>query len=316
MIRAPAAAGAAANAVPLGAGEQLRRARQSQNIPLSEVSRRLRLKPEVVSALEGECCEGLAPAYVRGYLRSYARIVGLDPEVILSACRTLKEHDVPVVPRRSSGEVQGLGDANRSLRFGTYAVVTVLGLLLAASWRAQYSSPPDKSVEPTEQGEAQGPAEASRPPEVTASSGLHYGYPIVHHPEQLPEPMDASPHAAVPEEGVPSLSQPSLGAAEPVREPEPADIPRAPDGRGHRLVLELGDNSWAEVRDAYGAKLYYNLATKGQTITLEGLPPFSVVLGNSAGVTVFYNGRPVDLRPWSQHGEVARFRVGDEVVDR
>ena len=79
---------------------------------------------------------------------------------------------------------------------------------------------------------------------------------------------------------------------------------------GHKLVLELDRESWTEVQDAHGAKLYYALAAAGQIINVAGEPPFRVVLGNAPNVEVFYNGKPFDFTPWS-HGGVARFTVGD-----
>ncbi|MGH8533160.1 MAG: DUF4115 domain-containing protein, partial [Gammaproteobacteria bacterium] len=66
-----------------------------------------------------------------------------------------------------------------------------------------------------------------------------------------------------------------------------------------------------EVKDAEGVKLYSKLATEGQTIRLGGRAPFSVVLGNAPRVAVFYNGRLLDITPWSRGG-VARFKVGGE----
>lgn len=308
MSGIPAAAGPSTDVAAPSGGEQLRRARQSLNLALGEVARRLRLKPEVLIALEGGRFQGMAPAYVRGYLRGYARIVGLDPDTVVSACAAVKDQDVPVTPCRTTSEVRALGDTNRPLRFGTYAVVTVLGLLLAASWRAQYA-PLDETMEGAGEIQPEAPTEPADTAEQATPNGLPYRFPIIHHPEQLPKPVDeVAPASEAPEaiEQTPSRATPP----QPAEEPQPRDGARLPFDQGARLVLELGEDSWAEVKDAYGAKLYYNLAVRGQTITLGGQAPLSVVLGNASGVAVFYDGKLIDIGPWSRGG-VARFKVGE-----
>lgn len=296
MTGAGTAGGVRDDAAPPSGGAQLRRARLALNLAASEVARSLRLKPEVVIALEDERFEGLSPTYLRGYLRGYARIVGLDPEAIVGACAGIKDSQVAVEPCSTTHELRRLGGANPALRFGTYAVVTVLGFLLAASWRAQYAPSPEEAVPPVET-----PAPTAAEAEMVTSAGGSYRYPIIQHPEQLPRPVADPVETPAPEEPPP---------AEATRAP-PAEATGTPADAGQRLVLEVAANSWAEVKDAYGAKLYYNLATKGQTITLKGQAPFTVVLGNAAGVAVFYNGKPVDVGAWS-HGGVARFKVGAE----
>lgn len=62
----------------IGVGELLRRARQSRGLTLDDVARDLRIRTEVLAALEAETFESIRnQTYVRGSLRSYASYLGL-----------------------------------------------------------------------------------------------------------------------------------------------------------------------------------------------------------------------------------------------
>src|SRR5690606_39323578 len=59
-----------------GDGERLRKAREAAGLDVAEVARRLKMPVRVVQSLENEDWEGLdAPVFVRGQLRSYARLL-------------------------------------------------------------------------------------------------------------------------------------------------------------------------------------------------------------------------------------------------
>ena len=75
-----------------------------------------------------------------------------------------------------------------------------------------------------------------------------------------------------------------------------------------KLVLQAEQDSWADIRDARQVKLLYETVTAGRTVTLEGVAPLSVFLGNAAGVRLDYNGQAVDIAR-HQRGMMARFTL-------
>ena len=79
--------------------------------------------------------------------------------------------------------------------------------------------------------------------------------------------------------------------------------------RPTRLKLELANDSWVEVYDSRGERLFYDVATAGSVQSVEGRPPLRVVLGNSAGVTVEVDGQSRDIPGNALDGEGARFVV-------
>ena len=69
------------------AGQRLREAREAAGISLTEVNSRIHLTHEVVAALEtGQFAAIGPPVFVRGHLRSYARLLRLPEQPILASC--------------------------------------------------------------------------------------------------------------------------------------------------------------------------------------------------------------------------------------
>jgi cytoskeleton protein RodZ len=64
-----------------GLGEELRAAREARNLSLSDVSERIHIRTVYLQSLEDEEWGAIAaPVYVRGFLRTYSRFLGLYPE--------------------------------------------------------------------------------------------------------------------------------------------------------------------------------------------------------------------------------------------
>jgi cytoskeleton protein RodZ len=79
------------------------------------------------------------------------------------------------------------------------------------------------------------------------------------------------------------------------------------------MVLHAIQESWADIRDARDNRLLYENVPAGRRISIEGVAPFSVFLGNADGVRVEFNGQDYDV---SRHkrGQVARFTLGEETA--
>ena len=68
------------------AGEQLKHLREQKNFSIQDIASRLNLETRIIEAIENNNFELLpAATYARGYLRSYAKIVGVDPGAIISS---------------------------------------------------------------------------------------------------------------------------------------------------------------------------------------------------------------------------------------
>jgi len=67
-------------------GQRFRVAREARGMSLSDVAERIRIRSVYLAAIEEENWSIIgAPVYVRGFLRTYARFLGLDPEEAVAA---------------------------------------------------------------------------------------------------------------------------------------------------------------------------------------------------------------------------------------
>jgi cytoskeleton protein RodZ len=101
---------------------------------------------------------------------------------------------------------------------------------------------------------------------------------------------------------------PSSGATvAPAPAPEPAAAPRAKTQSS--VTLRYSADSWTEVYDASGARLFYDVGAANSVQTVVGTPPLRVVLGNASGVSVEYNGHSKPIAKLSRPDGSVQFSI-------
>src|SRR5580704_17682911 len=110
-------------------GERVRAAREARGISLSEVAEQIRIRSVYLAAIEEENWSIIgAPVYIRGFLRTYARFLGLDPEEAVAAFnRTQPEPPAPSAPAGRDAERESAPWRSSLVLWiaGTIAVVLV-----------------------------------------------------------------------------------------------------------------------------------------------------------------------------------------------
>lgn len=307
----------------VGPGNVLHQARSELRLQVEEVARMLNLSPSHITALENDDYESLfGPTYVRGYLRSYAQLLGLSPEKIIESYSNLAVAAKSVVLKQLSPAPQ-ISSNDRIVKLATLLVVGVLAVLTVIWWQGQERTENRR----TAAGADAPPAEASAPSSATETRGLFRDATVASVPA-LPPPTSAEEsgpeiRALSPGPGVagtvagataPTPPRPVSAntapiASEAVGAPPPVTTVDQVAGPHARLVMYAEEDCWADIRDANQNRLLYETVAAGRVVMLEGVPPFSVFLGNGAGVRIEYNGRPFDI---SRHkrGPIARFMLG------
>lgn len=128
-----------------GPGTLLAAARIRHGMPLAEIAARTRIARHLLEALESETWSDLpAPVYVRGFIRLYAREVGLDPRIPLGMLDTQTE-------ARVEAEVRAQTEAEAAVRRATWdsirwraAYSVAIGLIVAVTLAAIFSVSPPK----------------------------------------------------------------------------------------------------------------------------------------------------------------------------
>lgn len=269
LIPDPASAAAGAEE-PVGT--TLARAREAAGLSLEDTARRLKFAPRQLDALErGEWSRLPGGAAVRGMVRSYARLLGLDAEPLVARAA----QGVPDAERLAQVFRQPVPFSDGARRSNLAYVALSLALLVVVAsvvieWRQERS----EASRLTFVSAAQQPAEPAR--EEPARVELASAAP-------MPKTVVAPPPA-------------------PAEESEPA--PAA----WRRLVLHFEEESWVEIHSGTGKLLVSQLHAAGTERVVSGVPPFQVVIGNAHHVELTYEGRPVDLMPHVKV-EVARLTL-------
>jgi cytoskeleton protein RodZ len=123
------------------------------------------------------------------------------------------------------------------------------------------------------------------------------------------QPTPASPagqSSAAPAPGG-AVTQPPDAAAQP-RADTRAEAALRPPAFAVEVEVTFEQDSWAEITDARGERLYYGLGSAGRRASLRGQPPLAVVLGNADGVRITVEGANYDI-PRPKQGSFARFSI-------
>jgi cytoskeleton protein RodZ len=118
----------------IGPGERLQAARIKKGLSLEDVAGRMHLSPSILEAIEENNFDEItAPIFVKGYLRAYARIVSLgEDEMIQQYIDFYSEEDPPI--NTTSHMVPELSATDTRIKWTSYIVIVVLGVLLTAWW--------------------------------------------------------------------------------------------------------------------------------------------------------------------------------------
>lgn len=129
--------------------------------------------------------------------------------------------------------------------------------------------------------------------------GLNRGLPVAEKPtaSQPAQPVASAVAVAVP----------AFTAAEAVVASASAAASTV-QTRSGPLQLSFTGDSWVEVYDAQGKRVFYQLGKASEVAYVDGTPPLDVVIGNASSVKVTYLGKPVDLAPHTKIS-VARLKL-------
>jgi cytoskeleton protein RodZ len=260
-------------------GRILVEAREKMGLSVDDVGTRLRLTPKQVEAMEAGRMEDLpGPAFVRGFLRNYAKLLQIDPEPLLEACRS---HGVELPPKYISLHSENIEIAGRERKGWTiYLAGIIIVILLLAAWFAYTDFMAGNTpAQPAEEAITQ------ELPGTTLEEAPIQPLPQIPMPETVPGQEAPAADAASP--ATPASGNVAVAA----------DAPQAAATGAATLVVTASETSWVSVMDRDGKELYGRNVQAGSSQTISGTPPLKLTLGNATGIQVTYNGNPVDIAP-------------------
>jgi cytoskeleton protein RodZ len=287
------------------AGHRLAVARRELKLEPGTVASRLHLSVEVVSALEsGDQSVLPAMTFVRGYIKSYARLLGMDEKQVLALLPSTESYratPLKAVGMRRARQPRPIGKwLLWALGVAVLVVLVVYGVpLLERLWnRSQHGGGADNAL-PLPLGEQ--PFElAPLPPEDSQE-------PVEEEPAVTPESEYESSEAPPVAQETPQETAPTEVTEAPEKQPPE---PVAADTSGPALIsLRFSEDTWVEM-ESHGRKLVVGNQPAGSERTVRAEPPVQVLLGNAPAVELEYRGKPVDLKRY-QRGKVARLILED-----
>ena len=288
-------------------GDVLRGARVAADWTVTEVANKLNLTASAVESIEANQFERLPGAtFARGYIRSYAKILGLNADQLA------KQFDQQIGSSTIDNAVHSIdrvGEARRvsrgMLHFSAFVIFVIAAGAAYYAWQTfNVAKSQDNSqsavFDRVEVERADGSVHVQTLDELedqAANVVLEPGTAGSTQSTALALLASKDESASVQDEQATELTETI----------EEADIQLEP-GMGV-VQFSFQSDSWVRVQDAEGTEISSGLKRAGEQLQLTGKAPFNLHLGYAKGVSIIYNGEPVDFSA-SISGETARITLG------
>lgn len=245
----------------LGIGERLRNAREAKGLTLGLAETLTRIRASYLAALEEEQFDRLpGVVYAKGYLRTYALALGLDPDELMDAYpQAFNPPQEPIfstlpteIPIRPAVPPSPTRRIALYIGGGLVVIVVILAMI---------------------------------------------GYQQLHQLAQpVPKPLPTASPIPAPSGPAPSPAPPpQAGAVEPLAPVKPASIP----GGGVELTVQATGLCWLLV-SSDGAEVFKGFVNTGDVRVWRARERVTVRVGNGRAVSVLVNGQPVRQDPRHQ----------------
>ena len=324
-------------------GETLRQARENKGWSTAQVAGQLNLTENALRQLEQGSFDQLpGHTFARGYIRAYAKLLGMDQAQMVTAFDQYTGTDA------SGSNVQALGRvvepvrlSRNLLRLFSLALLAVLIGFGYFWWQERSARPAETGSlnmehvevesadgtteihtldEPEDQAVAEDQANTPTVPSEPAGDSGTAEAPAEGTPPATAAPVapgtPAVPEAAqAPAPAVPAPAQPPAAQqpAVPANPAAPAEAPAAPvvAAAGQGVVkVQFTADCWTQVTDADGKVILEGLKRKGDSLEVAAKAPVQLRLGFAQGAQVSYNGQPVEVTP--ARGGTARLKLGGQ----
>ena len=325
-------------------GHLLREAREERGYSQKEAARDLHLTSKVIDALEESNFDIISSSlFARGYIRSYARHLGLDGQALVAEFDSI--YGVPNQNKKPMAGIHQLGQQSKpgDTWVKLISIIFVIGLVVASVlwWQHQNggsmlqrlnnvtlsNTAADLVVETLGEDDNSSDMEllAANPSEVgaTVSDDQAAATEAPVQTLDVAEIVAVKPIVTALSEAVsvsPEMSDVSDSSA---LNPEIIAVPavaQTEESTGAADVAALGPNEallmmafdkdcWVEIKDGNGKMILSDLYASGSTIEQVVTAPIEILLGRSSGVTqMTFNGEVIDLKPHTRK-DIARLTL-------
>jgi cytoskeleton protein RodZ len=287
-------------------GPRLKAERESRGLSSQKAADELHLDGWVIEALEADDYERIGPSvYAKGHLKRYAAFLGLPSAEIMAGYESRAQAPGPPASQPANVRLRTgppvVSDLpSRAIVGSVAAVLLIAGVFWWKPWHQRGARPATSETPAANSSAASADAAIDSAAAVVTSATAS--------PTTSPAPVLASS---------PLLTPPGVAAAAPGTQATPPSKPDAMAGMGRaRLRLSFSADSWVDVHDAAGRRVFAGNGRANSVKTIAGVAPMRVYLGFASGVQLEINNRAVAIGPQFMAGDVARFEAGADGVLR
>ena len=288
------------------AGKILHEKREKAGLSIEDVAEKLNLEPKLIELLEKDEYEKFKFAtYLKGYLRSYARFLDIDADKVINLYKEKNPEKKPKIIPDVKPKIQK-NTNDKSVKLFSY----IIGLSIALSMLIWYQKnfliqQNKKTIENVN----------TLPNIKNKINGVDISYKIITHSDYWQWPIDEGYKE---NSDANDLESAKDKETQDVIEEEQTSIKEIPDDKKNTeyeiqngvdtVTLDLTGDSWVEIYDRNGNRLFLDLARGGKNYIVNGNSPFDILLGAAKEVSVEFNGESINTGPYIKYG-IARFTL-------
>lgn len=258
-------------------GALLKAKRTEKNIAIGEVAEGLKFSAKQIESLESGDYKGLPePIFVKGFIKTYGRFLGLDTDQVTSLLNEVFPSQVSVAPATATENQTSLNfqDQKKSKSFPKWLPLVVVAALVVGAvylWQS-------KSTEQNRQQE---------------KSTLEVG--------DVAQPQLATDNVQV----VPMKASATASASVSASAPAAASAVVA-DGS---IQIKVRYRSNLIVTDADGTPLHSGIVASNSSHQFKGKAPYQVRIGYATGSEISFNGQAIDIKNHFVDGKTVALTV-------
>jgi cytoskeleton protein RodZ len=319
-------------AVKRSPGTMLKAQRETLELSVQQVAEKLNLTMHFVRCLEADSYDKLPEAvFVRGYIRTYSRLLGLDPDQLLMIYDEFNSHKIARKVEAIKRRKRRINDRNRpwivTSGIAFIAVAVALWYLspgasseniadaddvVLASAASVLAASTNRVTTVADEAAIEVVAEVLRETglqtqaEMTAESGVGEFALADVVPDETAQAQLA---ATVPEHTDSDVNHAAPHSEGGVSAPGESTLVQNWSGTDE-LRLTFKGESWVEVQHNGGIEEHAATRYAGESLMIYGTAPFAVLLGNARDVELSFNGRLIDISSNIRADNTARLSIG------
>ena len=313
-------------------GSLLSQARNAKGFTAADIAQKLRLKVGIIEALErDEILSTISLTFTKGYVRSYAKLLGLNENHIIQLFNELHISD-DLTPKKMQSFSRKVSREHNDSRWMlvTYSIIALV-ILLSILWWVQHQSEPFFAAKSNVLEAEQSVSESLQTPVFDAIEDDSFTLNAVEIDSELTDltnateaeaeveietGSDLAPYeqaefadettTAIPD-FIPNTNPENINQVLTVLENNDPDVESelrlfADDNESMQdsnelveLIFSFSGDCWIKITDATGNDIAYGVKKAGRVMPVIGQAPFSVILGAPRSVNLQYDGEPIDI---------------------